>query len=47
MRRPEGTLNVALAVELGHTPDALAAGLVESTDTFAAVAAAVVVKDHT
>ncbi len=47
MRRPEGTLNVALAVALGHTPVALTAGLVESTDTLAAGAAAAVVKVHT
>ena len=47
MRDPEGTVKVALMAAPGHTPIALAAGLVESTDTFAAAAGAAAVKVHT
>ena len=47
IRKPEGTVKVALTLELEHTAGAPAAGLVESTETDADGAAVAVVKVHT
>src|SRR5450759_4117499 len=47
IRRPEGTVKVALTDAFGHTPDSPAVGLVDFTVTFAALTAAAVVKVHT
>ncbi len=47
MRKPDGTLKVALMGAVGHTPVAAAAGIVEVTVTFPGAAAAPVVKVHT
>ena len=48
IRRPTGTVNVALTDAVGHTPVWPAAGLVDATEIFAGGRAAVaVVKVHT
>ena len=48
MRRPDGTLKVALMLALVQTPPALAAGWVDSTETLAGgTAVAAVAKVHT
>jgi len=47
IRDPEGTVKVALMAEVGHTPVALSAGLVEDTVTFAGAVGAAAVNVHT
>ena len=47
MRSPDGTLNVALTDASVHTPVVPAAGLVESTEIFAALTGPLVVKVQT
>jgi hypothetical protein len=47
IRKPEGTVNVALMVALGHTAIAPVAGVVDSTDTLAGGTAAAVLKLQT
>ena len=47
MRKPAGSLNVALTAALGQTLPAFAAGLVDSTEMLAGVVAAAVVKLQT
>ena len=46
-RNPEGTVKVALTAEVGQIPVALAAGLVESTETLPAAVGAAAIKLHT
>jgi hypothetical protein len=47
IREPDGTVKVALIAAFGHTVLALAAGFVDSTDTFPAALGAAAVKVHT
>jgi hypothetical protein len=47
IRNPDGTVKVALMPAVGHTAGALAVGLVETTDTFPAALATVVVNVQT
>ena len=47
IRSPDGTVKVALIPAVGHTALALAAGFVESTDTFPVALGAAAVKVHT
>ncbi len=46
IRRPDGTVKVALMPAVGHTELALAAGLVDVTETFPAAFGAAAVKVH-